>query len=193
MAEERKEKIGLDDPAKKQGLKTDASKPETGKKAERAKAPGKKGKSKYILIVILLFVVGLGAGCYFIFGKKYITEFLGKKPMGTASAATPKKEAVGPILQLDPFVFNLSGNQSKYAKISLGIEVKDIKAMEETKKMIPLVRDRVLSIFGTKAPEVLMDVNQRESIKKEVQASLKTIFKNEDELKAVYITDIIIQ
>lgn len=191
MAEEKKNLNG--DAAKKEGPKMDAAKPDAPKKAAGAKAPGKKGRSKFILIVVLLIIVGLGAGSYFFFGKKYITEFLGKKPIGTASAATPKKEAIGPILQLDPFVFNLSGNQSKYAKISLGIEVKDVKAMEETKKMIPLVRDRVLSIFGTKAPEVLMDVNQRESIKKELQASLKAIFKNEDELKAVYITDIIVQ
>ena len=104
-----------------------------------------------------------------------------------------KKEAVGPILQLDPFVFNLTGNQSRYAKVTLGIEVKDVKAMEEAKKMIPVIRDRILSIFGTKAAEVLMDVNQRETIKKEVHASLKAVFPGDDGLKAVYITDIIIQ
>ncbi|MHB8111445.1 MAG: flagellar basal body-associated FliL family protein [Syntrophorhabdaceae bacterium] len=194
MAEEKKARNLFDEPAQKEVPKKDGSKPEAPKKAPKVKIPGKKGKwSKVILLTVLLFVAGSGAGAYFMFGKKYIAEFLGKKPVGSAPASPAKKEAVGPILQLDPFVFNLSGNQAKYAKISLGIEVRDVKAMEETKKMVPLIRDKVLSIFGTKAPEVLMDVNQREMIKKEVHTSLKAIFKNEDELKAVYITDIIIQ
>ena len=67
----------------------------------------------------------------------------------------------------------MSGNQSKYAKVTLGIELKDPKVMEETKKMMPVIRDRILSIFGTKAPEVLMDVNQRNTIKDEIQTNVK--------------------
>jgi flagellar protein FliL len=192
MAGERSEKnIIEDDP--KAGPKKEASAEGAKKKEKGAKPAGKKGKSKLILIIVFVVIVGAGAGAYFTVGKKYISNFVGKKP-GVASAATVKKEAVGPILQLEPFVFNLTGSQSsKYAKISLGIEVKDVKAAEETKKMIPVIRDRILIIFGAKTPEVLMDVNQREVLKKEVYASLRGVFKNEEELKAVYITDIIIQ
>ncbi len=162
-------------------------------KEGKEKPVKKKGKSKLIIIGIFFLIIAGGAGGYFIFGKKLIAGYMGKQDTAEAKEVAPKKEGVGPILQLDPFVFNLTGNQSKYAKVSLGIEVKDVKAMEETKKMIPVIRDRILVIFGTKAPEVLMDVNQRGAIKKEVHASLKDIFKNDGELKAVYITDIIIQ
>lgn len=188
MAEERRDKMFDDGP--QGGAKKEAP-GEAPQKKEKVKPSGKKSKSKLILIIIFVVMVGAGAGAYFAFGKKYIANYLGKKP-GVAAAAV-KKDAVGPILQLEPFVFNLTGNQSKYAKVSLGVEVKDVKAMEETKKVIPVIRDRILVIFGAKTPEILMDVNQREVLKKEVHASLKTIFKNEDELKAVYITDIIIQ
>ena len=191
MAEERREKNILDD-GPKAGPKKEAPVEGAKKKEKAVKPAGKKGKSKLILVIVFVMIVGAGAGAYFMFGKKYVSSLLGKKP-GVASAAAVKKEAVGPILQLEPFVFNLTGSQSKYAKISLGIEVKDVKAMEDTKKMIPVIRDRILFIFGTKAPEVLMDVNQREALKKEVHASLRSVFKNEEELKAVYITDIIIQ
>lgn len=189
MAEDKREKNMFDE-GPKGGAKKEAP-GEAAQKKEKAKPAGKKSKSKLILIIVFVLIVGAGAGAYFVFGKKYIANYLGKKP-GTAAAAV-KKDAVGPILQLEPFVFNLTGNQSKYAKVSLGVEVKDVKAMEETKKMIPVIRDRILIIFGAKTPEVLMDVNQREALKKEVHASLKTIFKSEEELKAVYITDIIIQ
>lgn len=178
MAEDRKEQMDLE---------------EVGQREGQEKPVKKKGKFKLILIVIFFLIVAGGAGGYFMFGKKVLAGLVGKQTHAAGKEAAPKKEAVGPILQLEPFVFNLTGNQSRYAKVSLGIEVKDVKAMEETKKMIPLIRDRILFIFGTKAVEVLMDVNQREAIKKEVHASLKTVFKNDDELKAVYITDIIIQ
>ncbi len=192
MAEEKREKNMFDE-GPKAGPKKDAPAEAAPKKEKPVKKPGaKKSKAKLILVIVFVMIVGAGAGAYFMFGKKYISNLLGKKP-GVAVAAVAKKEAVGPILQLDPFVFNLTGNQSKYAKVSLGVEVKDVKAMEETKKMIPVIRDRILFIFGSKTPEVLMDVNQRENLKKEVHANLKAIFKNEEELKAVYITDIIIQ
>lgn len=154
----------------------------------------KKGKFKLILIIILVLIVGGGAGGYFVFGKKLMAKYMGKNTEEEPKQeAAQKKELVGPILQLEPFVFNLTGNQAKYAKVTLGIEVKDPKVMEETKKMVPVIRDKILFIFGTKAPEVLMDVNQREAIKKEVHASLKVLFKDGEELKGVYITDIIIQ
>ena len=191
MAEERREKNMIDD-GPKAGPKKEAPGEGAQKKQKAVKPAGKRSKSKLILIIIFVMVVGACAGAYFTFGKKYISNVLGRKP-GVAAAAVVKKEEVGPILQLDPFVFNLTGNQSKYAKISLGIEVKDVKAMEETKKMIPVIRDRILFIFGAKAPEVLMDVNQREALKKEVHDSLRPMFKSGEELKAVYITDIIIQ
>ncbi len=164
---------------------------EAGPKNAKVKAPRKKNGFRLALIIAFLLITTAGASAYFVVGKKYIADFLGKKP-GLA-AAVVKKDAVGPILQLDPFVFNLTGNQSKYAKISLGVEVKDIRTMEDAKKIVPVIRDRVLFIFGSKGPEILMDVNQREALKKEVHANLKSIFKDEDELKAVYITDIIIQ
>jgi len=178
MAEDRKEQMDLEEVRQMEG---------------QEKPVKKNSKFKLILIIIFFLIVAGGAGGYFMFGKKVLAGLVGKQTQAAGKEATAKKEAVGPILQLEPFVFNLTGNQSRYAKVSLGIEVKDVKAMEETKKMIPLIRDRILFIFGTKAVEVLMDVNQREAIKKEVYASLKGVFKNDEELKAVYITDIIIQ
>lgn len=181
----------------------------------------KKGKPKFILyILIAVIVAGLGAGYYF-FGSKLVQKYLKKQPVAEEQDAgngedaeggaeededpgegekkegvkdlKEAKKTVGPILALDPFVFNMSGNQSKYAKVTLGIECKDPKVMEEVKKMTPVVRDKILSILGTKTPEALMDVTKRDALKNEIRSSLKVLFKEEDELQAVYITDIIIQ
>ncbi len=189
MAKEKLDREEMEETKKRKVSKEDG--PEQPEHEEPEK---KKGKSKLILIVILILIVGGGAGGYFVFGKKLVAKYMGKKTEEKAKEeVVQKKELVGPILQLDPFVFNLTGNQAKYAKVTLGIEVKDPKVMEEAKKMVPVIRDKILFIFGTKAPEVLMDVNQRETIKKEVHASLQGLFKDGEELRGVYITDIIIQ
>ena len=154
-----------------------------------------------IIIVVLLVVVIAGGGTagYLFYGKQIMQKYLNKKTPESMEQAEQteqtenKKEDVGPILSLEPFIFNMSSNESKYAKVTLGVEFKDLKVMEEAKKMTPALRDRILSILGTKASEVLMDVNQRSAIKEEIQKNLRTLFKDDAELRAVYITDIIIQ
>jgi flagellar protein FliL len=174
------------------------------KDPEEPQEEGKKSNILKIIILVVLVLVLAGGGTagYFFYGKKIMQKYLNKKPPESTEqteqteqkeGTEKKKEAVGPILSLDPFIFNMSGNQSKYAKVTLGVEFKDPKVMEEAKKMTPVIRDKILSIFGTKAPEVLMDVNQRNAIKDEVQTSLRTLFKDDAELRGVYITDIIIQ
>ncbi|MGD9577362.1 MAG: flagellar basal body-associated protein FliL [Syntrophorhabdus sp.] len=155
-------------------------------------APRKKGgKLKLIMIIVLVVLVGGGTGAYFVFGNQIKARFFGdsKEPVQEKK----KKDAIGPILSLEPFIFNINGASGKFAKISLGVEVKDAKVMEEAKKMVPAIRDKVLFVLGTKGPEVLMDINQRNSLKQELHTGIKTLFKDVAELKSIYITDIIIQ
>lgn len=155
-------------------------------------APKKKGgKLKLIMIIALVVLVGGGAVAYFVFGNQIKARFFG---VNTEPAKeTKKKEAIGPILSLEPFIFNIGGSNGKFAKITLGVEVKDAKVMEQAKKMVPAIRDKALSVLGTKGPEILMDIGNRNTLKQELHSNIKTLFKETTELKSVYITDIIIQ
>jgi len=172
------------------------AKPEKKKKTEGK--PEKKGKTKLIFFLVIFVLCGAVAGGYFFYGDMIMKKYFGGHKAGQAQAqkekeGEKKKDGVGPILALEPFVFNLSGNSARFARVSLGIELKDPKIMEEAKKMVPAIRDKALSVLGTKVPEVLMDVNRRNEIKREIYGSLKDLFKNNEELRSVYITDIIIQ
>ncbi|OPX98306.1 MAG: flagellar basal body-associated protein FliL [Syntrophorhabdus sp. PtaU1.Bin002] len=163
----------------------------TGEGDQGEQTPKKKGgKLKLFLILFAAIVVGGGAVGYFFFGKQVAAHYFGGPAQGHEKK---KKEAMGPIISLEPFIFNVGGDSPRYAKIALGVELKDAKTMEEAKKMVPAMRDRVLSVLGTKGPDVLMDIKNRDSLKQELFGSLKDLFKESTELKSVYITDIIIQ
>jgi len=171
------------------------AKSETDEKKEVTEAP-KKGKRKgmFLIILIIAFLaLSLGAGgVYVLFGKKMLQSNQASSS-GEIKPAEKQEQHTGPILSLDPFLFNIYGSNNKFAKVTIGIQLKDEKVLEETKKMVPLIRDRVLSVLGTKGPDVLIDVNSRTLIKEEVISALKAAFKEKDHIKAVYITDIIIQ
>jgi flagellar protein FliL len=156
---------------------------------EVAAAPPKKKRSLRLILLVgcLGMVIAAGAG-YFLFGDKVMASYVHKK----ATVQTHAKHEVGPILPLEPFVFNLSGNFARLAKVSVAVELKDAKAVEETKKVLPVMRDMMLSVLGAKSTEVLMDMASRGRIKKELQDVVASLFK-QGELKAVYITDIIMQ
>jgi flagellar FliL protein len=157
---------------------------------EQPQEPKKKGKLKLILLVVFV-ALGLGAGgAYFFLGDKIMQQFFGAEPKVIENK---ERKEVGPILSLEPFLFNISGNSSKFAKVTIGIELKDAKILEEARKMVPMVRDRSLSVLGSKGPEMLMDVASRNTIKEELSSSLKGLFKDQGDITAIYITDIIIQ
>lgn len=167
---------------------------EAEQKNESQEPKKKKGKFKLILI-LLLCVVCLGlAGAYFMFGNVLIGKFLKGEESKEQTKAEKKVEThMGPIMSMEPFLFNISNAPGRYAKIAIGIQFRDKKIMEEAQKITPALRDKILTILGAKSMEVLMDVGSRDQIRQEIQSSLKGYFKKETDIVAIYITDIMIQ
>ncbi len=176
-----------------------AEEKKAGSAQEADGATGRGGKMKLIIILVLVMVLaGSGAGAYFFkekipFVNKYFAKPEAEGEEGAKEGQAKKKEHIGPILPLDPFVFNLAGSQTKFAKITVAVETKDTKVMEEAKKIIPVIRDGVLAVLSVKSPETLLDVPSRDKLKKDIQENLKGIFKAEGAVQAVYITDVVIQ
>jgi flagellar FliL protein len=159
--------------------------PEETQRSQESQDVRKKGKGKMLLVLPVL-LIALGGG-YLLYAKK-----LASKPQAV-EAKKEEKKGIGPILSLEPFLFNLRGGNSKFARVSIGLEVRDEKVLEEAKKMVPALRDRILSFLSSKTGESFLDAGQREEMKVELQAHLKGLFKEESDLKNVYITDIVIQ
>jgi flagellar basal body-associated protein FliL len=150
----------------------------------------KKKPKRFLLFLLPMLLIGTAAGAYFFYGDEIMQGFVARH---LAKNVSPDKEAAsGPILALEPFIFNLAGNSAKFAKVTLALGVRDNKVFEDSKRMVPVLRDRALTVLSAKSAEMLIDVNNRESIKKELQENLKGLFKDKNELQSVYITDIII-
>jgi flagellar protein FliL len=176
----------------------DESPREAKSKPAQEESPKKK-KSKLLFIVLLVMLLGGGAaGAYLFFGDRILEHLIASTSSGRslakkAAAAEQKKGGSGgPILTLEPFIFNLAKNSSRFAKVSLAISLQNPKAFEEAKKMVPVLRDKALMVLSAKSAEELIDVSGRDPIKIELQNGLKELFKDKEDLESVYITDIII-
>ena len=154
----------------------------------------KKGKFK-IMLIIILCVVCLGlAGTYFLYGNVLIERFTGKEKSEEQKKEVKKAEVpTGPIMSLEPFLFNVSNAPGRYAKISIGIQFRDKKVMEEAQKITPALRDKILTVLGSKGMEVLMDIGNRSVLRQEIHSSIKGLFHKETDITGIYITDIMIQ
>jgi flagellar protein FliL len=148
--------------------------------------PKKKGFLKIIIIFVAALAVAGGAGYYF-YGKTLLGKSL-RKP----SHAKEETKEVGPTVAFEPFIINVSGNASRFVKISVAVELGNEKMVEHVKKITPVIRDKMLTVLGAKTPEIFMDVKGRDGMKKELYEAVKSLFKK-DELKGVYISDIIMQ
>jgi flagellar protein FliL len=154
---------------------------------EASDAKKKKGPFKLILIILIVLLIGGGAG-YFFFGKTLVAKYMGKQ----TAVKEEKKVEVGPTVALEPFLINVSGATSRYVKISVAIEVSNEKAIEHTKKLTPVIRDRMLTVLGSKAQEIFLDNAGRNTLKKELSDAVAPLFEKKI-FKGVYITDIIMQ
>jgi len=153
----------------------------------------RKKPKRFLVFLIPMLLIGTAAGAYFFYGdaimNDVVTRHLSKKGL---SVSTDKETVGGPILTLEPFIFNLAGNTSKFAKVSLALGVRDAKVFEDSKRIVPVLRDKALTVLSAKSPDMLADVNNREAMKKELYEGLKGLFREKNDLQSVYITDIII-
>jgi flagellar FliL protein len=168
---------------------------ERDEKETKEKEAPKKKKSKALIFLVLIVVLlgGVLGAAYHFYGEKILKKEKAEVEKEEKKVEKKGEEKAGPILTLDPFLLNLSGSLQRYAKISVSLEVKDAKTLEHAKKVVPALRDRIIYVLSSKTAENLLDVTAREAIKAEIGEKIKGLFEDEKSVKAVYITDIVIQ
>jgi flagellar protein FliL len=183
----------------------------------------KGGKKKLIIIALILVLLGgsVGGGVYYwrtasaaepaeetADGKKpkgkknadgeegenEIAKKEPKKPGDPLSNALPDDEDVTNIIELQPFIVNLADTeQARYLRMTISLGVAGEGEEEKPDQLfITRVRNAMLSVLSDKRSEDILTVDGKSKLRTELLKAAKAA-SEEPEVKAIYITDFIVQ
>jgi len=163
-------------------------------KKETADQPEEGGGSKkklIIIIVAVLVLLGGAAGGYFFFmgGEKE------KKISPEEEQAALKLQAnqVGPMVNIDSFIVNISDDQeSRYLKATITIEVDGEEASMEVNQRMPQIKDAILLLIGNKTFHELSDLQGKIQLRAELINKINSILLK-GKVKRIYFTDFVVQ
>ena len=163
-------------------------------KKEAADQPEEGGGSKkklIIIIVAVLLLLGGAAGGYFFFmgGEKE------KKISPEEEQAALKLQAkqVGPMVNIDSFIVNISDDQeSRYLKAAITIEVDGEEAAMELNQRMPQIKDAILLLIGNKTFNELNDLQGKIQLRAELINKINSILLK-GKVKRIYFTDFVVQ
>jgi len=183
----------LDDPKKDPKL-ADKNEP-----AEGAKPANKKGLPPlvmYIGISVVMIVIGYFGATKFMGSAQEI----GSDAIGTEEHVKSDKSVESDhasleteMINIDDIIVNPSGTGgTRFLSASIGFEVTGKETPALFEKKMPMIRDALIAILGSKTIDQLSDAKEKEitryQIKKRIEQLLKT-----DDLAAVYFTDFVLQ
>lgn len=153
-------------------------------------APKKAGKKKLIMIVGAVLVIAGGAG-----GAWFMTQSHGTGGVHLKRAVKP---VVVQYIPLDPaFVVNLSDDtEGRFLQLEIQLMSKDAMASDLIEKHNPLIRNRLLLLFGQKKYEELLSREGKEKLQADALAEIRKIFMAETGrgvIDAVYFTSFVMQ
>lgn len=181
----------------------------------------KKGGKKFILIglVLVLLLGGGGAGFYFWriagtqaaegpdkkAGEKKASnkkaeaesdsenETKTSKKSGAVDSAIPEDEEVKHIVELPPFIVNLADTeQARYLRMTVSLGVAGEESEKPDQLFITRVRNAMLAVLSEKSSDQILTAEGKAKLRKELLQAAKAA-SSEPEVKAIYITDFIVQ
>lgn len=167
------------------------------KAAEEAKEEKKGGKLK--LIIILLLALGvLGGGGFFAY-KFFLAPKPGEEKKVEESQTQGKEEvkeeteAESVIYSLPAFIVNLADPLGRrYLKLSLDIEVKNQKVVEEVDKKLPQIKDAIILLLSSKSFTDIDTMEEKLALKTEIMSRLTQIL-GQGKVIRVYFTEMVVQ
>lgn len=162
---------------------------------QKPKKKGLPGFAIYIAIALVMIVAG-----YFV-GTKFIIGSSGQK--GTSEAVEEHDRHAGEnkdidlaktqTVTIDDIVVNPSGTGgTRFLAASIGFEIATPETAEVFEKRMPMIRDALITILGSKTIEQLSDPKEKEIIRYQIKKRVEQLLSTDD-LLAVYYTDFILQ
>lgn len=138
-----------------------------------------------MLIPLLLGVVVIGgAAGTLIFGK------LGSAKKSHEAHAEP---VVQKLIPIEEIVVNLAdAREPHYLKAGIVLEVHGAKAEGDTEKLMPKIRDAVISVLSTQFYHDLLIPGHRERLKESIKTRVNAVM-GDSKVVSVYFTDFAMQ
>ncbi|HWU76135.1 MAG TPA: flagellar basal body-associated FliL family protein [Rhodanobacter sp.] len=151
-------------------------------------APRKRGP---LLVVVILLLLAVGGGGYWMSVRHH-----GAATADKAEASAVAKEAI--YAPLEPaFVVNLrDGDALRYLQVGITLRAHDAKAVDAVKQADPVIRDALLSLFGSQNFAAMSDPAARTSLQAKALAAVQKIIKERtgsNGVDALYFTSFVIQ
>lgn len=142
------------------------------------------GKKKKKLLLPLLGVLVLGLGVFAAQSLK------GKRP----EEPKEKKERRGvSYVPLETFVVNLKGGVN-FLKVTITLEVEGLKAGEDLKEEMPIVRHNIIFILTEKGVEDVITSEGKRQLAQEIQQKVNEVLSPRRlKVTGVYFTEFIVQ
>ena len=162
--------------------------------AQEGAAPAK-GKSKLLVILVALFAllaIGGGGAAWFFHQKAASAESKGEgdEPKHAEKAKSGKPPIFMP---LENFTVNLAGGDH-FMQLGLVLQLKDEETAERVKSFLPLIRNRILLLLSSKAPEDLQSPKGKQTLVTELLADAREPLHGEGEsVQAVLLGSMLIQ
>lgn len=170
---------------------------------EGVKEDGSKKKKTLIIAIVggIVLLAVIGAAVWFLLlkggGEEGADGASGAKAHGAEKSAKKKSHGddltMGPVFAIDNLVINLmSEGGTKYAKLSLGLELDAQELAPEMLAKKALATDIVIAVISARTSEELMTMKGKETVKNEIMEKINERLKD-GRVKNVYFTNFIVQ
>lgn len=156
---------------------------------------GKKGKF-LLLPILILFLLAVGLTTYFLLYQGAWAGLTGSEQggkEGNASRKASEKSGLGPTIELDNFVVNITdGERTRYLKTGITLEAMDKKTKKEIEQRKPQIRDAILFLSSNKNFRELRDLQGKKQLQADLQHKINSILQK-GKVKRIFFTEFVVQ
>lgn len=136
---------------------------------------------KGLMILVVCFVIialAVGAAFYVLWGKVSGVPPATGEGSEKVAEKNEAKVKVKALLSMETFVVNLADPGGKrYLRVTMALEIDDKDFVEEAKKNVPQMRDKVLLILPAKKFKDIRTSSGKDALRKEIIDELNPLLK----------------
>jgi len=146
-----------------------------------------------LIICILIVAIAVGAGLFILWGKVSGTAPETTEIVEEVAKMKDGKPITKSLLSMDTFVVNLADPGGKrYLRISMSLEIDDQDFLDDVKKKLPKMRDRILMILPAKAFNDIRTSSGKDALREEIIAQLNPLL-DKCKIENLYFQEFVVQ